>query len=300
MSNVAIETRSLRKCFGQTTALAGLDLSVPSGSVYGLLGKNAAGKTTAIRLLAGLLRPDSGTCSVLGVDLATASRDQRAKVAYVPQQDRLHPKMTVGEHASYLAMLYPGFEMAFSRDLTRRFELEWSTKIGAMSGGQKRKAATLLALASRPEVLLLDEPAAGLDPAARRELIDVLIELMNDREDCTVLLSTHIVSDLERLAEHIGIVHHGVLLHSGALDTLIETIVRVQVIFGDNGPPPGFSIPGSLRTSREGVVVSAVAKLSDPTALDEVRAIPDVRVDTFRLGLEDVFIELVDETRIER
>jgi len=150
----------------------------------------------------------------------------------------------------------------------------------------------LMALAARPEVLLLDEPAANFDPIARRELISELAGVLADGGGCTILFSTHIISDIERIADHVGIMDKGKLVTSARLDELQSTTKRVQVVFEGIAPPPGFKVPGAVRSDVSGPVVSAVVRLAREDALDELRRIPGARVNVFPLGLEDIFIEL--------
>lgn len=293
MSEPVIEARNLSKTFrGGTVAVSGLDLAVAPGTVYGLIGRNGAGKTTALRMLMGLLRPDGGTARVLGADLWTAPRETRARVAYVPQDQQLHAWMTLTEHCTYLAHFYDRWDPAYARRLAGRFELTPDRQVGLLSGGERRKVSVALALAARPEILLLDEPAAGLDPVARRELIDVLVDILASGEGCTVLFSTHILSDLERIAEQVGIMDRGRIVTAASLDDLQSHTRRVQVIFPGDRAPDGFAVPGALRTTVEGPVVTAVARLDSETQLDAVRAMEGVRVQVFLLGLEDIFIAL--------
>jgi len=293
MSDPAIEARDLSKTFpGGAVAVNGLDMAVPAGTVYGLIGRNGAGKTTAIRMLMGLLRPNRGAARVLGADLWTAPRGTRARVAYVPQDQQLHAWMTLAEHCHYLSHFYERWGQDYARSLAARFELALDRQVGLMSGGERRKVSILLALAARPDVLLLDEPAAGLDPVARRGLIDVLVDVLSSGDGCTVLFSTHILSDLERIVEHVGIMDRGRIVTSAALDELQSRTRRVQVVFNAERPPEGFAVPGALRSRTEGPVVTAIVRLESETQLDDVRALDGVRVQTFPLGLEDIFIEL--------
>jgi len=164
--------------------------------------------------------------------------------------------------------------------------------VGKLSGGEKRKAGVLVALAARPEVLLLDEPAANFDPIARRELVSELASVLADDGGCTILFSTHIISDIERIADHVGIMDKGKLVTSARLDEMQSTTKRVQVVFEGDTPPPGFRVPGAVRSEVSGPVVSAVVRLERDDALDEVRRIPGARVQVFPLGLEDIFIGL--------
>ena len=180
-----------------------------------------------------------------------------------------------------------------ARTLAREWELPLEQPIGALSGGEQRKAAVILALASRPEVMLLDEPSAGLDPIARRELVDAIVAVLSQGEGCTVLLSTQVISDLERLVEYVGIMDRGRMLTSVRLEELQQTTRRVQVIFPGEAPPHDFSVPGALRSQSFGPVVTAVAHVANEAQLDPVRQLPGVRVQLFPLGLEEIFIELV-------
>jgi ABC-2 type transport system ATP-binding protein len=161
-----------------------------------------------------------------------------------------------------------------------------------MSGGEQRKAAILLALAPRPEVLILDEPTIGLDPISRRELVDAFVSLMTQGDGCTILLSTQILSDLERIVEYVGIMDRGRITTHSRLEQLQQTTKRVQVIFPISSAPPEFVVPGALRSHTTGPVVTAIAHIANDSQLDPVRQLPGVRVHIFPLGLEELFIEL--------
>jgi len=295
MQTFAIETIELSKSFpGGVDAVRGLDVAIAPGTVYGLVGRNGAGKTTALRLMMGLLRPSAGQSRVLGAELAKAPQAHRARVAYVPQGQSLHKAMTLGELGLYVSHFYPDWDGDFASRLAKRFELPEDRPIGALSGGQQRKAAMILAFAARPEVLLLDEPAAGLDPVARRQFIDAVIELLSDWEEgCTVLLSTHILADLERLATRIGFLEKGRLAREADLDDLKERFRRVQVIFEGGAPPADFRLPGAIRQRAEGPVVAGVVEMANPQTLEALRAIPGTRVNEFPISLEDLTIELL-------
>lgn len=292
MSQAVIEAVDLRKTFpGNVVAVHGLDLAVPEGCVYGLIGRNGAGKTTTIRLLMGLLHADGGSARILGRNLWTAPREHRARIAYVSQTQQLHGWMTLAELSHYVAQFYPQWDQRLAAQLTDRFGLPSHTQVGLLSGGEQRKVALLLAVAACPEVLLLDEPAAGLDPIARRELIEVLVDALAQRP-LTVLFSTHILADLERLADQVGMMDRGRMISSERLDVIQSQTKRVQVIFPGTAPPPDFRVPGTLRSYAEGPVVTAIVRLEDEAQLTPVRNLSDVRVNVYPLGLEDVFVEL--------
>lgn len=294
MAGPAIETRNLTKTFPEgTVALGGLDLEIPRGVVYGLMGRNGAGKTTTLRLLMGLLRPDRGEARVLGANLARAGREARGRAAYVSQSQQLPGWMTLPELCRYASHFYECWDSDFAADLALRWGISRERPLGALSGGEQRKAAVLMALAPRPEVLLLDEPAAGLDPISRRELIEELIAVLSRGPGCTVLFSTHIISDLERIAERVGILDRGQLRVDRDLDELKGAYRRVQVIFPGEAPPPHFVIPGAGRCQFSGPVVSGVTAIFDGEHIEALRRWPGVRVQIFPIGLEDIFMEVV-------
>jgi ABC-2 type transport system ATP-binding protein len=297
MNDPAIQARDLGKTFpGGVVAVHGLDLQVPVGSVYGLIGRNGAGKTTALRLLTGLLRRDRGEALVLGRDLWTADSDHRARCAYVSQEQRLSPWMTVAELCRYGAYCYRRWDHDHARALARRWDLAWERPVGAMSGGEQRKAAILLALASRAEVLVLDEPAAGLDPVARRELLDELVDALALGDGRSVLLSTHLIADLERIAEEIGIMDRGRLVAGGRLDELQATTRRVQLVFPGDAVPAGFAIPGAIRSEASGPVLNAVVRQASEPALAALAASSGARMQVFPLGLEQIVIDILGPT----
>ena len=289
----AIEADNLSKTFsGGLAAVSGLDLSVPAGVVYGLVGRNGAGKTTLIRMLMGLLRPTGGTGRILGRDLWDSDPSQRQRIGYVSQMHKAHEWMTISELCRYLWHFYEKWDQPYARSLAKRFDLPWDRQIGLLSGGEQRKAAILLAFAARPEVLMLDEPAAGLDPIARRELIDETVDVIAGVSPCTVFFSTHILSDLERVAEYVGIMDRGRIVTEAKLDDLQNRTKRVQVVFNSDAIPDGFEIPGAIRTKVEGPVVTSVVRMVSETQLDELHKRPDLRVNVFPLGLEEIFIDL--------
>ena len=293
-----IEVSRLVKTFGDVHALDGLNLIVPAGAVYGLIGRNGAGKTTALRCLMGLLRPTSGQAHVLGLDMWSAPGFIKSRVAYVSQTQQLHHWMTLEELGYYLSHFYEAWSDEEAGRLAKVFDLPAQRPIGQMSGGQQRAAAIVLALATRPEVLILDEPAAALDPIARRRLVEQLVRFVDEGQGTsggqrTILFSTHILSDLERIADHVGLMDHGKLLTQGRLEDLRCRTRRVQVVFDGDGPPPGFAIPGAQRVRVEGPVLTAVVRADDESEFDQLMLTPAARVQLFPLGLEELFIELL-------
>lgn len=295
MNEPAITAIDLAKSFrGGVIAVNGLDLSVPGGAVYGLIGRNGAGKTTTLRMLMGLLRPVRGTARVLGHDLWTAPRAVRQRVTYVSQEQQLPAAKCTAELCLAFSKLHERWDFGLAGKLAKRFGIRVDAPMAALSGGEQRKVAVLLAFAARPDVLVLDEPAAGLDPIARRHLIEEIVEFLGDGGERTVLFSTHIIEDLERVAEHVGIMDRGRMVAAGRLEDLQTGMRRVQLIFNGHAVPDGFRLPGAVRSRTEGPVLTAVVRIDTPAQLEALRATPDARVADFPLGLQDLFIELLD------
>lgn len=291
MSEV-IEARGLTKVFhDRTVAVKDLDLQVRRAVVYGLIGRNGSGKTTALRLLLGLLKPDSGEARVLGWDFWQAPRGIRRRVAYVCQGQNLPERASLEQLSWCLARYNEGWDPGYAGQMARRWGLPWRQPLGCLSSGRQRQAAILVALAGGPEVLLLDEPAAGLDPAARRELLERIVDVLGEGAECTVLLSTHLIGDLERIANYIGIMHSGRMALALPVEAL-QQFQRVQVVFPTDEPPTDFAVPGQFSRTQSGPVFNAVVRWPNGCELEALRASVDARVQVFPMGLEEIFIEL--------
>jgi ABC-2 type transport system ATP-binding protein len=238
----AISVAGLCKDFGHTHALAGLDLSVASGEVHGFLGPNGAGKTTTIRILLGLLRADGGTATLLGGDPWREATALHRRIAYVPGDVTLWPNLSGGEVIDLLGRLRGGLDQARREKLLAQFDLDPKRKCRAYSKGNRQKVALVAALASGAELLILDEPTAGLDPlmeAAFREAVD---ELRGDGR--TVLLSSHILSEVEALCDRVTIIREGRTVDSGALADL-RHLTRTALDAELARPPEGMAgLPG--------------------------------------------------------
>ncbi len=238
----AIEVAGLRKAYGKTVALDGFDLAVAAGEVHGFLGPNGSGKTTTIRILLGLLRADGGTARLLGGDpWAEATRLHR-RLAYVPGDVSLWPNFTGGEVIDLLGRLRGGLDAGRRASLLERFELDPTVKAGAYSKGNRQKVALIAALASDVELLLLDEPTAGLDP-----LMEVAFRACIEEERTrgrTVLLSSHILSEVEALCDRVTIIRRGKTVETGSLADL-RHLTRTSVAAELAGPPEGLDrLPG--------------------------------------------------------
>ena len=287
MADPAIEVRGLDR-----GVLAGVDLRVAPGTVHAILGPNGAGKTTLVRTVLGLYRPSRGTALVLGRDLATAPPAHRARVGYVAQSGALHGWMTLEEHGRYVARLRPTWDPALFGRLAALFALPLAAPADDLSASDRQKAAIAIALASRPEVLVLDEPLAGLDAPARRTLLAELIERLTEGTPITILLATASLGGIERIADHVGILDRGRLLVSAALEDLQARYQRLQLVF-DGPVPRDLSIEGARRLRVEGSVATATVEVADGAHRRRLSELPGARVEFLPLGLEDLYLELV-------
>jgi ABC-2 type transport system ATP-binding protein len=211
----AISASGLRKTFGRTVALDGLDLSVRAGEVHGFLGPNGAGKSTTLRVLLGLLRADSGSVTIFDLDPWKHAVALHRRLAYVPGDVELWPNLTGGESIDLLARLRGGLDRGRRDELIERFDLDPTKKGRAYSKGNRQKVAIVAALASDAELLLLDEPTAGLDPLMEVVFADVIFEAKERGR--TVLLSSHILAQVEKLADRISIIRLGQVVQTGTL-----------------------------------------------------------------------------------
>jgi ABC-2 type transport system ATP-binding protein len=261
----AIDVAGLRKNFGRTRALDGLDLSVTTGEVHGFLGPNGAGKTTTIRILLGLLRADGGTATLLGGDPWRDPTTLHRRLAYVPGDVTLWPNLSGGEIIDLLGRLRGGIDAKRRDELLERFELDPAKKSRAYSKGNRQKVALVAALASGAELLIMDEPTSGLDPlmeAAFREAIEDLA-----RGGTTVLLSSHILSEVEALCDRVTIIRAGRTVDSGAIADM-RHLNRASVDAELETPPAGLA--GLAGVHSLDVTGTRVRCQVDNTALDAV------------------------------
>ena len=221
----AISAQGLGKSYGRNWALSDCTLDVPAGRVVGLVGPNGAGKTTLLNLAVGMLTPTSGTIEVLGGHPA-AGPAQLAKVGYVAQDPPTYAGLSVGDHLRLGARLNPGWDDALARHRIERLGLDLTQRAGKLSGGQRAQLALTLGVAKRPELLILDEPVASLDPLARREFLQDLMEAVAEH-DLSVVLSSHLVSDLERVCDHLIVLVASRVQLAGDIDTLLATHHRL-------------------------------------------------------------------------
>jgi ABC-2 type transport system ATP-binding protein len=222
VSDPVIEISSLTRRFGQKTALDGVSLSFARGGVYGLVGANGAGKTTLIKHILGLLRAESGSVRVFGLDPVGDPVGVLSRIGYLSEEADLPGWMRVEELVRYTKAFYPGWDDAFAESLRARFDLSPAAKISTLSKGQKARTGLLVALAHRPELLVLDEPSSGLDPIVRRDILGAVMRTIAD-EGRTVLFSSHLLDEVERVADHVTMIKDGRIVASAPLGELKQS-----------------------------------------------------------------------------
>ena len=279
------------KRYREKTVLDGVDLTVPAGSVVGLLGKNGAGKTTLLKAALGLIKPDAGTATLLGEDAWSLSAGAKARLGYVPQAVTLYPWMRVRQVVDYTAAFYPRWNMAFAWQLIRDWQLNADDRVANLSVGTLQKLAIILALGPEPELLVLDEPAASLDPAARRDFLTALLDIAVNGSR-TILFSTHITSDLERVADRVAILRGGKIAYHGELDALKDAVKRLHVTSSRPLSPASFNVPGAMRLRVEGNEALVSVRGASDAVLESIRKDYDASVRVEDLNLEDIFLEM--------
>ena len=270
--------------FGVQRVLDGLHWSLPPGQVVGLLGRNGAGKTTLLETLLGLREPDAGQALLFGQPSLALSDDARARIGYVPQRSDLFEWLTADQLLAYFRSFYPRWNTAKVDGLMGRWDIARDKPIGKLSGGQQQRLSIVRALAHEPELLVLDEPVASLDPAGRRDFLGELVEQVVDRQT-TIVFSTHILSDLERVALDVAFLTGGKIALHAPLDDLLDSTVRLGGVPADI---ERFVVEHQLVALPRAAGAPVIARRR--MAADTPRATPTVSVD--RVTLEDLFLAL--------
>ena len=264
MTDATVEASNLSKSFGDKQVLQEMSFGVSPGDVIGVLGKNGAGKTTLLELMLGFTPPTGGAVRIFGHESYSLPGSVKARVGFVPQQDELLDQLTVADQLRVIASFYPRWDSALITRLCGEWGVNMNARIKSMSVGERQKLSILLAFGHKPELLILDEPVASLDPIARRQFLEQLLTISADGQR-SIVFSSHIVSDIERLANRIWILKDGKLDWQGDLDSLKESIVRLH-IRGVGPELAPFKIPGVLNLRRDGAFATAVVRDWTPEA----------------------------------
>ncbi len=292
--SLAIETVDLTKRYDRVEALRGLNLRVPSGSIFGFLGRNGAGKTTTAKVLLGMARPTSGLARVFGMPAEDpkASVAIRTRTGFVSDEKDLFDYMTVDEMIRFTAPFFPRWRSDLEQRYIHRFELPRERRVKELSRGMRTKLALLLALCRAADLLILDEPTSGLDPAMTEEVLQALVTHVGS-EEATVFFSSHQIAEVEQVADHVAIIDHGRTVLSGALDDLREHYRRVQLVFESDAPPASFQAPGVVRVRRNGRVLTVLSSRGADLLIQEAKQLNPLSVDVMPIPLKDLFLETV-------
>lgn len=300
-SSFAIEVSQLGVSFPGCMALQNVDLKVPKGTVFALLGENGAGKTTLIRALTGFTQPTTGRCSVLGMNPVFQAVQIRQRIGYVSDAPAMYDWMRVDEIGWFAASFYPDGYLERYRELIGGYEVPSDRKIRHLSKGQRAKVALALALAHDPELLILDEPTSGLDPLVRREFLESLLERVADGR--TVLLSSHQINEVERVADQVAILHQGQVRLLDSLQNIKDSFVELTIGLSDPLVTiPELEAPAKVfRSQINGRQHRLVVRDLSPEQLEQIRGWSGVeQVSTHATTLEDVFAACLRGTQVAK
>lgn len=281
-----VSVKGLSKHFAGHMVLDNISLQVEPGSILGLIGPNGAGKSTLLNCMLGLLRPDAGSTQIFSTPSMKLDDRHKSTLSYVPQRPDTLAWMTVGGMLDFVGSLYPAWDKALVQRLLIHWKLDARRGLSKLSPGERQQVELIRALAAHPRLLVLDEPAAALDPFARRELLEEIVECAGN-QGTTIIISTHIMSDLERIATHIAFLNQGRVYLYDALERLNQDLRRVSV--PTTSLLPGHSLPGELtRRQLSDGSWTLVIKISDNDEHPLLRT-----AETQEISLEDLFVELV-------
>jgi ABC-2 type transport system ATP-binding protein len=288
--NAAIELHKVSKIYPGVKALDSLSLTVPTGAIFALLGDNGAGKSTTIRILNGLTPPDRGYARILGHDAWKDAAELRRRIGYVPERPKFYDWMTVRQIGWFTSGFQGDGYLDRYDKLTKQFLLDPRAKLSVLSKGQYAKVGLALALAINPEVLILDEPTSGLDVLVRREFLSSMVRLAG--EGRTILICSHQVAEVERIASHVAFLHAGKVLLTSTLENLRDVLVRVRLRC-DGNRPNGIALGTVLQEQRVGGKWQMILREPNRAALDRLRVTPGIHdYEEAPMGLEEIYCAL--------
>jgi ABC-2 type transport system ATP-binding protein len=283
-----IAVHGLTKRYGGVIAADDVSLEVPAGSVCGLLGRNGAGKTTTFRCLLGFTKPDAGEVRFDGAPLAPKTFE---RLGFVPERPALYLWLTVAQHLEFVRRTQPRYDEKFAKELVTTFRLDPKKKAGKLSKGQQTALSLIVALATRPPILILDEPASGLDPVMQRVVLDLFIDAATS--GAAILLSSHQISQIDRAADRIAIMRDGKIVLAGELDDLRAASRVVEATF--EGAVPDLSGLPQMKIERAGTSVRLHANGRADTVAAQIGALGATSVRVLDRSLEDLFLDAVED-----
>lgn len=292
MVDLAIETKGLTKVFKAITAVSNVDLAVPKGSIFGFIGPNGAGKTTTIKMLLGLQYPTAGVGKIFGLDIQKESLEIRKKIGFVSETQNMYSYMTVKDIISFSKALYSHWDDKIVKKYVDLFELPLNRKIKALSKGMGTQLRLVLALGSRPELLILDEPTSGLDPIKQKEFLNTIVQQVAETEQ-TVFFSTHHLWEVERIADMVGIINKGKLILNQSLDDLKTNHKIIKVVLNELLPESIKSLPGVKDINQQGKGYIIATNKNNENIIKSIDNLKPIAMEILNQSLEDIFINYI-------
>jgi ABC-2 type transport system ATP-binding protein len=290
-AKIDIELNGLTKVYGDTVVVDNLSLSLEKGSFLGLIGANGAGKSTTLRMLAGLLETTSGAANVLGTPIEKLGPDQLSRIGYVPDSHQIYRWMRIEEAVWFCKRLNKRWDDSRCDELLNLFRLDRKKKVKSLSKGMLAKLGLALALSHEPELLILDEPMSGLDPIAREEFLDGVLSTVTQR-DCTVILSSHSIDDVQRMSDSICLLHEGKLLAHRQTEDILQTTKCIHFVFDGKGAPP--KLASTIREYRDQRECRITVERFDPMMIEKLSHAPGVScVRVEDMTMEEVYKDYV-------
>ncbi len=286
--NPIVQMQGVSKRFDKINALDGVDLEIRPGSIIGLVGANGAGKSTLLRHIIGLYLADEGRCTTFGCDAAKLGPEELGRIGYVHQEGELIDWMKAGQLIRYVSAYYPNWNKELEAKYVADYEISTEARVGSLSPGQRQKLAILLAICFEPELLILDEPAAALDPVMRGNFLDLLLQFIQD-ENRTIIISSHILSDIEKVIDHLVIMKTGRILLDLGFDELRECYSRVRLSALSGELPAELPFTNVLDCRRANGEAILTVENCPPEQLQQQAEKLNCRIDIQTLPLEDIY-----------
>lgn len=296
MSDQIIEMNGICKNFGKQEVLKGMSLTVPKGSIYAFLGRNGEGKSTSIRLMLNLLTAEAGTVKIFGQDVQKHGEQIREQVGYVPETPHVYDWMTVEELVAFTSAFYNDWDRKRAEELIKSLDIPRKKKVQELSTGTKAKAGLLLALSHNPKLLILDDCTSGLDALVRREISEHIVTLVEDGA-CTIFFSSHIITELERVADRVGLLKGGSLSFEMPMEELKEKTRKIYISLDNSDPGDILNRYSSsiLRMKRDREELTIITKEWNDEFVSALKGIKNRTFDVTPLDLEDIFVEYTRE-----
>ena len=288
MADLIVEVKDLVRTFGRHRALDNVSFNLERGSVLGLVGQNGAGKTTLIKHILGLLRAESGSVRVFGLDPVADPPGVLSRIGYLSEEGDLPLWMKVEELVRYSAAFYPGWDPKYAEELQKQFGLSSDAKLGSLSKGQRARAGLLCALAFKPDLLLLDEPSSGLDPVVRKDILSAVIRTIAD-EGRTVLFSSHLLAEVEQVSDRVVMIEDGRIVLNDELANIKEAYFRVDIRF-ESTQSSAPTLKGSLHWDGNGKDWTVIWSGDQEELLSAVSNLKGRIVTKRGVSLDDIFV----------